>query len=66
MKSQNYLYTIHHLVYSPYYKADMQETCSIIDKCGNLGERALKNRALKQHNLTIERIERIECACYAN
>jgi len=59
-----YLYNIYFLKYSPYYSADSEEVISIIDKNGELGERALKNRVEDQFGFRPERVSRIECMCY--
>jgi hypothetical protein len=61
-----YLYTIHYLEYSEYHNADFDCSVSVIDKNGELGERALKNRVEDQVGFRPDRITRIECMCYAN
>jgi hypothetical protein len=62
----NYLYTIHYLKLIPFFNADEEQTITIIDKNGNLGERALLNRVEKEHGFRPDRVTRIECACYGN
>jgi hypothetical protein len=59
-----YLYTIKYLKFLPGYSADEEQSVSIIDKNGNLGERALLNRVEKEYEFRPERITRVECACY--
>jgi hypothetical protein len=61
-----YLYKVKYLKFLPGYNADEEQSVSIIDKNGNLGERALLNRVEKEHGFRPGRITRIECMCYAN
>ena len=61
-----YLYTVRYNKYLPGYNADEEQSVSIIDKNGELGERALCNRVEREHGFRPDRITRIECACYAN
>lgn len=60
-----YLYTVTYLQYVPGYNADEERKVSVIDKNGNLGDRALSNRIQKEHGYKPERIIRTECRCYA-
>lgn len=61
-----YLYTIKHLKFIPGYNADEEQSVTIIDKNGQLGERALINRVEKEHGFRPDRVVRIECMCYGN
>ena len=62
-----YLYTITFTAFSPYYNANFEYQMSVIDKNGNLGQRALLNRIEKYDGRRpSDSITRIECVCYAN
>jgi hypothetical protein len=67
INEMKYLYTITFTAFSPYYNAHFEYQMSVIDKNGNLGQRALLNRIEKYDGRRpSDSITRIECACYAN